>query len=154
MKTETLSQEQVSAIKVYKGSNKEIQDSLKVIFGEDLFKNISERVTTFEEACEVEGVDPKILFNENDTPDEIAYKKLKVIRNALVGKWRPDWNNSNQVKYWPVFDMRTSSGFGFSHSLYGHWRTRARLPAPAFASQPKSLQNTPERLSWLNTKIL
>ena len=59
---------------------------------------------------------PENLFTENDTPDEIAYKKLKVVAKAINQGWVPDWDNKNQSKWWPWFNL--SSGFGFSSSGY------------------------------------
>ncbi|MEI7424468.1 MAG: hypothetical protein WCK18_20370, partial [Prolixibacteraceae bacterium] len=30
----------------------------------------------------------------------------------------PDWNNTDQRKWWPYFNL--SSGFGFSYSFFGY----------------------------------
>ena len=46
------------------------------------------------------------------TDDEIAYKKLKLIVSALNEAWIPDWQNDDQWKYYPWFDMDGSSSSG------------------------------------------
>lgn len=50
---------------------------------------------------------------------------LIIICRALNEGWTPDWNDSNQAKWYPYFDMRSKSGFGFSYSFYVTWRTSA-----------------------------
>ncbi len=60
------------------------------------------------------------LFNTNilsDSKSDIAFKKLKVIIKTLNDGWIPDWNNSNQYRYFPYFDM-TSEGFSYYATLY------------------------------------
>ena len=90
----------------------------KIIEKADMPKNIMELVKTFEDACEVLGIE--VTFNENDTKDEIAYKKLKIVFKALNEGWVLDWSNSNEVKYYPYFKM---SPFGFDDTHYGGWDT-------------------------------
>ena len=36
-------------------------------------------------------------------PDEVARKKLEVITVALNEGWSPDWNNTDEYKYYPYF---------------------------------------------------
>lgn len=56
---------------------------------------ITDRVKTFEDACEVLGyVVPKSMH---------VIDKLKVIAEALNEGWKPDWNNLSQPKYVPYF---------------------------------------------------
>jgi|GEM_PF-184966 len=77
------------------------------------------RVKTFENACAEVGEDPNDYNFSEGTPDEIAYKKLKVIAKALNNGWEPDWNNGNQAKWYPWFYLDTP-GFRFnvSHFTY------------------------------------
>jgi hypothetical protein len=82
-------------------------------FGKDMFKEKSfNKIKTFEDACDAVGVEPNDVVNSNDTVDEAAYKKLKVVAKAINNGWVPDWNYSDQYKWYPWF--RLSSGFGFS----------------------------------------
>jgi hypothetical protein len=73
-------------------------------------------IKSFQDACEELGISTKI-GNGIDTPDEAAYKKLKVITKAINQGWVADWDNTNQRKWFPWFVL--SSGFGFSHANFG-----------------------------------
>ena len=95
-------------------------DSLKEIlvetFGKECFKKRTfNNIKTFEDACEELNIDPHDVFNSKDLPDEIAYRKLKVIIKAVNQGWTPNWNNTDQYKWSPWFKF-FSSGFGFSYS--------------------------------------
>ena len=72
-------------------------------------------IKTLEDACGVLGIKPP---SEIEDPDIVAYQKLKIIIRAINQGWTPDWNDSNQYKYWPWFVL--SSGFGFSYSFYSY----------------------------------
>jgi len=86
-------------------------------FGDKLLKGKDfESISTPEDACTRLGIKLKDVYHEKDTPDEIAYKILKVVVKAVNGKWTPDWDNTSQQKWFPVFNL--SSGFGFSYSYY------------------------------------
>jgi hypothetical protein len=103
---------------IYPTSPTWFQKELTAEFGAKSFEKRSFKdIKTFEDACEELGIDdPESLFTENDTPDEIAYKKLKVVAKAINQGWVPDWDNKSQQKWWPWFNL--SSGFGFSCSDY------------------------------------
>jgi hypothetical protein len=111
------------AKRIYPDAPEWLKEKLEQEFGADYFQPEShEEIKTFEDACSKLDIDPLSVSNESDTPDEAAYKKLKVIVKAINAGWEPDWNNTDQRKYWPWF--RLSSGFGFSYSLYGCAYTR------------------------------
>ena len=73
-------------------------------------------IKTFEYACKVLKIDPKNIINSNDTKDEVAYKKLKIVVRAINGDWTPDFSNSSQYKYYPYFDL--SGGCRFCFAFY------------------------------------
>lgn len=82
-------------------------------------KDITKRVKTYADACAVLGVEPmneEVFTKLGFTKDEIAYRKLKTIAEALNEGWRPNWANSNEYKYWPwfVYDSATA---GFSYAI-------------------------------------
>ena len=107
-----------TAKKIYPDSPDWFKKVLEENFGKELFKKRSiEDIKTFEDACDELSIDPETVTQENDTPDEAAYKKFKIIAAAINQGWTPDWNNSNQYKWTPWFKL--SSGFGFSGSGYG-----------------------------------
>ena len=76
-----------TAKKVYPDSPEWFKKVLEENFGTDLFKKRTfEDIKTFEDACEELGIDPETVTHENDTPDEVAYKKLKVVIKAIDRK--------------------------------------------------------------------
>ena len=82
-------------------------------------KDITKRVKTYADACAVLGIEPMnetVLAKLGFTKDEIAYRKLKTIAEALNEGWRPDWANSNEYKYWPWFVYNPAYA-GFSYAI-------------------------------------
>lgn len=94
-------------------------------------KDITKRVKTYADACAVLGIEPKneaVLAKLGFTKDEIAYRKLKTIAEALNEGWQPDWANSNEYKYWPWFVYNTASaGFSCANTYYATSNTNAHL---------------------------
>jgi hypothetical protein len=112
------------AKQLYSTASPEWKATFEDTFGKEYFsQKITDRVKTFEDACEVLGVGPSYSFNSTDSKDEIAYKKLKIIIQALNEGWTPDWSNSNQKKWYPWMKWN-GSGFGFSDSYCDYWATR------------------------------
>jgi len=85
-------------------------------------KDVTKRVKTYADACAVLGIEPlneEVFTKLGFTKDEIAYRKLKTIAEALNEGWQPDWTNSNEYKYWPWFEyIRSSAGFGCAAAHY------------------------------------
>ena len=82
---------------------------------EQEYTDIRERVKTYADACEVLGIaemDEKAFKTCGFRPDEIARRKLETITEALNEGWRPDWNNTNQYKYFPYFRILPGKGKG------------------------------------------
>ena len=97
--------------------------------GEVTFKNapkeIKERIKTFEDVLNYHNITKESFDLECDAlqPDEIAYKKIKLIAKSLNEGWTPDWTNDNQYKYYPWFKMGSPSGGGFSYGVCGDWNS-------------------------------
>lgn len=103
------------AKKLYPTAPDWLKEKLDDEFGAETFQaKAYEEIKTFEDACAQLGIDPLTVCNPADTTDEAAYKKLKVVVKAVNNGWQPDWNKTDQRKWWPWF--RLSSGFGFSVS--------------------------------------
>lgn len=79
-------------------------------------KDITKRVKTYADACSVLGIEPineEVFTKLGFTKDEIAYRKLKTVVEALNEGWRPDWSDRSDYKYWNWFVYNPSSaGFG------------------------------------------
>lgn len=92
-------------------------------------KDITKRVKTYADACAVLGIEPMneaVLAKLGFTKDEIAYRKLKTIAEALNEGWQPDWDNSFEYKYWPWFVYNTASaGFSYAATYYSASYTAA-----------------------------
>lgn len=94
-------------------------------YKEEDYEEITDRVKTYEDACKVLGVEP---INEQNAKaqgfrsDEIARRKLETIAAALNEGWKPDWNNTDQYKYYPYFYIQEnakgkgSAGLSFAHA--------------------------------------
>lgn len=96
-------------------------------YKEEDYEEITDRVKTYEDACKVLGVEP---INEQNAKaqgfrsDEIARRKLETIAAALNEGWKPDWNNTDQYKYYPYFYIQEnakgkgSAGLSYAHTDY------------------------------------
>ena len=101
-----------TARSIYPNADANLKKILEESFGVSFFsQKITDRIKTFEGACKELGINPSQLLSCDDTSDEAAYKKLKVIVKALNQGWIPDWNNSSEYKYYPWFNLK--GGFVF-----------------------------------------
>ena len=82
--------------------------------------DIKEKVKSFEDACNTLGLNPeefKIQYPEqfaHHSKAIQAHLKLVIIAEALNEGWTPNWDDWDERKYYPWFDMEGSSGSGFS----------------------------------------
>lgn len=103
-------------------------------YKEEDYEEITDRVKTYEDACKVLGVEP---INEQNAKaqgfrsDEIARRKLETIAAALNEGWKPDWNNTDQYKYYPYFYIQEnakgkgSAGLSCAYTAYSATSTNA-----------------------------
>ena len=90
--------------------------------------NITEKVKSFEDACQLLGIKPNLpqvtILLESHQKAIVSHYKLVIIAEALNEGWKPNWNDFSEYKYSPWFDMEgTSSGSGFSCVDYEFWTT-------------------------------
>lgn len=91
-------------------------------------EKVTDRIKTYEDACAELGINPideSVLFSNGFTKDEIAYRKIKTITEALNEGWKPNWNDENQKKWIPWFYPNSSSGFVYDTTLYNDSYTTA-----------------------------
>jgi len=123
----TLKIKKEDSVKAYKSADKEHRKLLEDLFGKDTFKSclkITERIKTFDDVLSDNGID-KISFDNSVTTlseDETAYRMIKLICKTLNEGWEPDWDDSNECKYYPWFNMRSS---GFSYDGCAYWNSRS-----------------------------
>ena len=107
---------------LYENSPAEYRVELECIFGENLFKNIQNRIKSYEDACFELGLNPKDLpeVNNCESKDQssiIAFYKLTIIARALNEGWKPNWKDSSEYKWFPWFKVnRDAAGVGFSYT--------------------------------------
>jgi hypothetical protein len=115
---------EIMELKIKKETAKKLYDSVPDWFKEELTeafgKNTFQKrkftdIKSFEDACEELGLSTAQFYG-TETPDEVAYKKIKIIIKAINQGWTPDWSNTSEHKWWLYFSL--SSGFGFSDSCY------------------------------------
>lgn len=85
-------------------------------------------IKTYEEACAIRGYDPaKVLPDVSVFPVKhqkslLAFAMLVIIAEAINEGWEPDWNDGNERKWFPWFDMEVDgnnpSGFRFYVTRY------------------------------------
>jgi len=87
------------------------------------------QIKTFEDACVALGLNSaeEIPFANPKNGNQKAVNaaaKLFIIANALNGDWVADWDNWDQYKYYPWFNMRSKaaggSGFSCHDFSFGH----------------------------------
>ena len=122
---QTLDLEKPTALKLYKLGGQEIKDLLISKYGTELFcAKIIDRVTSYEDAYELADKQTREeckIYPATDSPDIVAYKKLKLVIKVINEDWIADYNNPNQKKYYAWFRVLPSgSGFDFSPSCYGY----------------------------------
>ena len=117
----TLQIEEKTARKLYKTASQEFKATLEDSFGKEFFADkITDRVKTYADACEETGdnqIDEIEFLKLGFSIDEIYYRKIKTITKALNEGWVPDWNNSNEKKWAPWFNL-SSSAFVFYGADY------------------------------------
>lgn len=110
---------------------------------EQEYTDICGRVKSYADACNVLGIaemDEKAMKASGFRPDEIARRKLETITEALNEGWRPDWNNTDEPKYYPWFYIRhhegkdadgkpygANAGLAYAHTYYAATYTDADL---------------------------
>ncbi len=88
------------------------------------------KIKTYEDACKALNINPDILPDVSAMPEKhrkalTAHYKLITITEALNEGWTPNWNDSSEYKYQPLFEIEATkekpSGVGFSRSRFDYW---------------------------------
>lgn len=94
------------------------------------------KIKSFEDACKALGIDPTKLPEVSMLPEQhrnavVAYYKLFIIAQALNEGWEPNWNDTDEWKYYPWFDVEAdesnTSGSGLSFDDYAYTYTSATI---------------------------
>nr|UWI25000.1 MAG: hypothetical protein [Bacteriophage sp.] len=129
----TLQIKQDSLLVAFRNAGKEGKQVLSDLFGKQvaLYDNITDRVKSFEDACQVLGISTNVPevkgLPRKHQKAIIANYKLIVIAEALNEGWKPNWQDSDEYKYYPWFDMSNPAGVGFSNTSYAASSTSAHI---------------------------
>lgn len=129
----TLQIKQDSLLAAFRNAGKEGKQVLSDLFGKQvaLYDNITDRVKSFEDACQVLGISTNVPevkgLPRKHQKAIIANYKLIVIAEALNEGWKPNWQDSDEYKYYPWFDMSNPAGVGYSLTHYAASATTAHL---------------------------
>lgn len=129
----TLQIKQDSLLAAFRNAGKEGKQVLSDLFGKQvaLYDNITDRVKSFEDACQVLGISTNVPevkgLPRKHQKAIIANYKLIVIAEALNEGWKPNWQDSDEYKYYPWFDMSNPAGVGYSYTYYTASHTAANI---------------------------
>ena len=143
-----------TAKEIYPGASEALKAILVETFGKKLFrKKEYTDFETFDDLCQAIGT-TEIEFNKKwdptvFDPSTIAFEKLKVCTRAYNPDWKFNAYDTNQLKYYPWFEV-LSSGFGFSVRVASSLsRLRVSVRAFALSLQRKLLTPAAPFLSYL-----
>jgi hypothetical protein len=127
MKTIEITKE--NAIKAFTESCDDVKKVLRNLFGEDLFKGNDKWMQKWKSFCLQNDISitlPYLNPKNSDEESANAYVMLIHIAREKNEGWKPDWDNRSEYKYYPWFNMESSSGFSYldydcdrSHSYLG-----------------------------------
>lgn len=112
--------------------------------------NTEKKIASYEDACRVLNIQPinEEVFNifpKEDQRSMLAYHKLTVITRALNNGWKPNWDDQNEWKYYPLFRY-VNAGLSCASALT-RLRIRMRISALGFAfPRPRSRNTQPNTL--------
>ena len=91
----------------------------------------SKKITSYEDACKVLNIQPinEEVFNafpKEDQRSMLAYHKLTVITRALNNGWKPNWDDQNEWKYYPLFRY-VNAWLSFATTPYAASSTAATI---------------------------
>lgn len=98
------------------------------------------KITSYEDACKALNIKPinEEVFNvfpKEDRKSMIAYHKLTVIVRALNNGWLPDWENTNERKFYPVFRY-VPAGLSYAYASNAATNTSANFGSRLCFSSP------------------
>lgn len=112
--------------------------------------NTEKKIASYEDACRVLNIQPinEEVFNifpKEDQRSMLAYHKLTVITRALNNGWKPNWDDPNEWKYYPLFRY-VNAGLSCA-ATFTRLRLRMRVSALGFAfPRPRSRNTQPNTL--------
>ncbi len=123
---QTLQINPLKARQLYPTATAEFKAMLEDTFGKEFFsQSIIDRVKDFNDILTISGITLDKLISSNDTRDEAAYKKAKLIAKVYNEGEELDPYNTNQYKYYPWHKILP--GVGLSYFDYDFWFSRSTV---------------------------
>lgn len=97
--------------------------------------NTEKKIASYEDACRVLNIQPinEEVFNifpKEDQRSMLAYHKLTVITRALNNGWKPNWDDQNEWKYYPLFRyVNAGLSYAFTNNAAASTIANVRLSA-------------------------
>ena len=93
--------------------------------------NTEKKIASYEDACRVLNIQPinEEVFNifpKEDQRSMLAYHKLTVITRALNNGWKPNWDDPNEWKYYPLFRY-VNAGLSCAYTAFTASSTTANI---------------------------
>lgn len=121
-KMKNLQIDDATARKIYPTAAQELKTILEDTFGKAFFsQDICDRVNTMEDVYRESGKTYADIALVGLTPDEIGYRKAKLIFAVMNEEWVPDYDNPNQDKF-ELRWIKNKKG-GFSYTDYFRWNS-------------------------------
>lgn len=105
--------------------------------------NTEKKIVSYEDACRVLNIQPINeeafnIFPKEDQRSMLAYHKLTVITRALNNGWKPNWDDQNEWKYYPLFryvnaGLSNADTYSAASYAYAHIGSRLCFPTSALA---------------------
>lgn len=100
-------------------SNPDVKEVLKDVFGSTLFTDVTDRVKSYQDACDELGIQDLHLIDFSFLPESsqrsaYAFHQLCTIAEALNEGWQPNWDDRDQPKYHGWFQSKED---GFSYGV-------------------------------------
>jgi hypothetical protein len=137
--SKTLTIDDSTARKIYPTAAPELKAILEETYSAGFFsQKITDRIKTFEDACEYNNTNPKARRFTIGTRNQIYQERVAEIVKALNEGWLADYNDSN-YKYSPYFYLN-KPGFRFHVSCYG-FAASGSTGGPRFALKNRELSD-------------
>ena len=115
----------------YAAADMPLKKLIKEYFEINIPKSIIKQVGDFDDILRISGKKLKdiIPWKEPKNKQQIsqnAFAKIQLISEVYNEGWIPDFNNSNESKYFPYFEKNAPGGWGFCGSCSYGWSSFCR----------------------------
>ncbi|MCK9402939.1 MAG: hypothetical protein M0Q26_06040 [Chitinophagaceae bacterium] len=119
---ETLQILKDKALHAFKNADKNGKQLLADLFDKKVFAiDVFDRIQSWDAVYEDHGINPAIALPYPIPANEAqawlnTVEKVRLLFESLNDGWKPNYNDANEGKYWPVYRKIKGAGFGFSHT--------------------------------------